>query len=104
MQLKNLRTGIELRDTHTKKNLEVEKYPEAIIVSATGKAGKGEALIRIKDVEKKIDGTYAVAGGTLTAQFKLNYQDFKIAKAKYMGVGAKDTIQLTVIIPIKNSK
>lgn len=101
VSLKNLKTGIGLRDVHTKKQLEIEKYPEAVLISATGKNGIGEGLIRIKDVEKKIEGTYKIVGKSLLANFKIKYQDFKIAKAKYMGIGVKDAVQLTVRLPIR---
>jgi polyisoprenoid-binding protein YceI len=99
--LKDLKTGIDLRDEHTKKYLDVAQFPEATLVSAQGSNGKGEGLIKIKGIEKKIEGTYEATADTLTAMFELNYQDFKISKAKYMGVGVRDVLKLTVSVPIK---
>ncbi len=37
VDLRSLKTGIELRDSHTKKYLMVNKYPKAKLLQATGK-------------------------------------------------------------------
>ena len=100
VDLKNLKTQIALRDTHTKKYLEVEKYPEAILVSATGSAGKGSGRIRIKGIEKKIEGTYEIKGKNLSANFSLKLSDFKITGIKYMGVGVDDKVVVHVTVPL----
>jgi polyisoprenoid-binding protein YceI len=99
--LKNLQTGISLRDTHTKKHLEVEKYPDAVLVEAKGKGGKGEGLIKIKGIQKKFTGTYKIDGNNLVASFTLKGSDFKIDNVKYMGVGVEDDLNVTVTVPIK---
>jgi hypothetical protein len=100
VNLGSLKTGIDVRDTHTLKHLEVSKYPEAILVSATGRGGKGEGLIRIKGIEQKISGTYTVKGSELVADFPLHLSDFKIVGLKYMGIGVKDEVKLHVVVPI----
>ena len=100
--LKDVTTGIELRDVHTKKHLEVTAFPEALLVSATGKGGKGEGVIKIRGITKKIAGTYKVSGANLVASFPLTLSDFKIDGIKYMGVGVDDEVKLTVTVPIKN--
>lgn len=102
VNLKGLQTGISVRDEHTKKHLQVEKFPEAVLVSASGKEGKGEGLLRIKGIEQKIQGTYAIEGKTLTAEFPLKLSDYKIDGVKYMGVGVSDDITLHVSVPLKN--
>ena len=101
VELGNLQTGIELRDKHTKKHLEVEKYPQAILLKATGKGGKGEGVVKIRDIEQKISGTFETEGNFLIAHFPLKLSDFKITGIKYMGVGVDDTVQLTVKVPVK---
>lgn len=103
VELSNLQTGIELRDKHTKKHLEVEKYPQAVLLKATGKGGKGEGVIKIRDIEQKISGTYEAEGNFLIAHFPLKLSDFKITGIKYMGVGVDDTVQLTVKVPVQAS-
>ena len=73
VNLKSLKTGVELRDKHTQKYLETPKFPEAVLVSATGKGGKGKGKIKIRGVEKDIEGTYKVEGKLLKADFKLTF-------------------------------
>lgn len=101
VNLKSLKTGIELRDKHTQKHLETEKFPEAVLLSAKGKGGKGTGKIRIRGVEKDITGTYKVNGNELEAEFKLNLADFKITNVKYMGAGVEDEVVLHVAVPVK---
>jgi polyisoprenoid-binding protein YceI len=101
VNLKNFKTGIELRDKHTLKHLETDKYPEAILISATGKKGKGAGKIRIRGIEKEITGTYKINNNELLADFKLNLADFKITNVKYMGAGVDDEVVLHIAVPIK---
>ena len=101
VNLKSLKTGIEVRDSHTLKHLEADKFPEAILVNATGKNGKGEGLIKIKGIEKKISGKYTINGSQLEAEFPLQLSEFQISGIRYMGVGVKDQVLLHVSIPLK---
>lgn len=100
VKLANLDTGIELRNKHAKQHLAADKFPEVVLVSATGKDGVGEGLIRIKGIERKISGSYSIEGSELTAVFPIHLPDFDIKDIRYMGVGAKDEIKLTVTLPI----
>jgi len=101
VNLKSLKTGVELRDKHTLKHLETDKFPEAVLVSATGKGGKGTGKIRIRGIEKDISGTYKIEGGDLIAEFKLSLPDFKITNINYMGAGVDDDVVLHVAVPVK---
>lgn len=101
VNLKSLKTGVELRDKHTQKYLETPKFPEAVLVSATGKGGKGKGKIKIRGVEKDIEGTYKVEGKLLKADFKLTLSDFDIKEINYMGVGVEDEVTLHVAVPMK---
>lgn len=101
VNLKSLKTGVELRDKHTQKYLETSKFPEAVLVSAKGKGGKGTGKIKIRGVEKDIAGTYKVEGKVLKADFKLSLPDFNIKDINYMGVGVEDEITLHVAVPVK---
>lgn len=103
VNLKGIQTGVSLRDEHTKKHLEVEKFPEAVLVSATGKDGKGEGVIRIRGIDHKIQGSYKLEGNNLTAQFPLKLSDYKIEGIKYMGVGVSDEVTLLVTLPVKQN-
>ena len=100
--LKGLNSGIKLRDDHTKKKyLEIEKFPDAVLVKAEGKGGNGKGRIRIRNIEKDIAGTYKVEGSHLTAEFPLKLSDFGIVGIKYMGVGVDDNVKIHVTVPLK---
>lgn len=99
--LTNVKTGIGLRDEHTRKYLDVQKFPTATLVSATGKAGKGEGVIKIRGIEKKIEGTYKMEASKLVGAFPIKLSDFGITGIKYMGVGVQDEATVHVSIPKK---
>jgi polyisoprenoid-binding protein YceI len=100
VNLKSLKTGIGLRDEHTQKRLETEKYPTAVLLHAEGSGGKGKGRIKIRGIEKDIEGTFEISGSELKAEFSLSIADFKIKDVRYMGAGAKDEVKLQVTIPI----
>jgi polyisoprenoid-binding protein YceI len=100
VDLTGLKTGIELRDKHTQKHMETDKYPEALLLSAKGTGGKGEAKIKFHGVEKDVKGTYEIADGMLKALFPLKLSEFGITGIKYMGVGVRDEVKVTVVVPV----
>jgi len=103
--LKDLKTGISLRDKHAKeKYLEVDKFPEAVLVYATGKDGKGEGRLRIRGIEKEIRGTYEIVGDYLKADFPLKLSDFGITNIKYMGLGVDDIVNVHVKVPLRKKE
>lgn len=101
VNLKNLKTGVALRDKHTQKHLQTDKFPEAVLVQAKGKDGKGVGQIKIKGITKEIAGTYTVSGNMLNAEFPLKLSDFEIKGIKYMGIGVEDEVKIKVSAPIK---
>ena len=104
VNLKAVKTGIELRDKHTQNYLDTEKYPEATLTEATCKDGKGKAKIKFRGKEKDVDGTYKVIDDKLLeASFPLKLSEFDITGIRYMGVGVKDDVQVKVTVPIKKS-
>lgn len=100
VNLKTLKTGVELRDKHTLKHLNVAQHPEAILSIGKGKAGKGQGKIKINGIEKVIKGTYQVAGGQVKAKFSLKLSDFNIKDINYMGVGVEDEVTINVTLPV----
>lgn len=104
VSLKSIKTGVELRDTHTRRHLDADKFPEAILVKGEGENGVGSGLLKIKGIEKKVAGTYKVVGSELSAQFKIKLSDFKISGIKYMGIGVDDDVTLNVKVPFKAGK
>ena len=102
VSLKNLDSGISLRDNHMRnKYLEVAKFPEAILTMAKGRGGQGTGTIKIKGIEKPVKGTYQIKGSVVEANFDLKISDFGITGVKYMGAGVGDTIKLTAVVPVK---
>ena len=102
VKLKNMKTGIELRDKHTTtKYLEVEKFPEAVLTSATGSGGKGKGKLKLRGVEKDVEGTYKIVGNELNAEFPIKLSDFNIKGIKYMGVGVNDNLNINITVPLK---
>lgn len=99
--LKNIDTGISLRDKHTKEHLEVEKFPTAKLISATGSEGKGKGIIEIRGVQHEVEGTYVVKDSKLTAEFPINFPDYNIKGIRYAGLGVKDKGTITVTVPVK---
>lgn len=102
VKLKNLKTGMSLRDKHAQeKYLETEKFPEAILTKASGKGGKGSGMLKIKGIEKQVSGTYKIDGKFLKAEFPIKLSDYGITGVKYMGVGVDDEVNLRVSVPTK---
>lgn len=107
INLNTLKTGLELRDEHAKnKYLEVQKYPEAVLVSATGKDGKGSGILRLHGKEAKVDGTYSLSNGNkfLKAEFKSKLSQFGINEINYKGVGVDDEFKVEVTVPVVAAK
>jgi hypothetical protein len=97
LKLDTLKTGIDLRDEHMKKKyFETDKYPEAILTQATGKDGKFTGDLQLHNVTKPIAGTYVFEGNDFVGTFKTKMSDYSISKAKYMGVGVNDEIEVTI--------
>ena len=102
VQLKNLKTGIKLRDQHTQDYLETSKYPEALLIQAEGRGGKGSGELKIRGLIQKIEGTYTIDEKFLRAEFPISLEKFNIRGIRYAGVGVKDKALIKVVVPIKN--
>ncbi|APR84442.1 Putative secreted protein [Minicystis rosea] len=101
--LGNLKTGIELRDKHTKDYLEVDKYPNAKLEVPRASLkfdGEGDAKGKLtihgqtKDATfhysaKKSGDAYDIKGST-----KVNMNDYGIKTPTYMGVGVKPDVDV----------
>ena len=101
LDLRSLKTGMELRDRHMGEYFETDKFPMAEVTAAQGKNGKFAAHLVIRKQKQKIVGTYDVSSNVLTAKFKTTLSAFKIKKANYMGVGVEDEIEVQIRIPVK---
>ena len=102
LPLSTLTTGMGLRDNHMKdKYLEVKKYPNAEVTMASGSGGKGKAKIKMRGVEKEVEGTYKVVGAFVEASFTIKLSDFNITGIRYQGIGVKDEAQVVAIVPLQ---
>lgn len=101
VDVRTLKTGMSLRDKHLKERLEAEKFPNAKLVKASGKDGKGAATLEIKGQQINVKGTYSVEGKMLKATFPIHLPELKISAIRYMSVGVKDDISVTVKVPLQ---
>lgn len=97
LAIDSLKTGVDLRDKHMKeKYLESGKYPKATLSKAIGKNGKFVGMLSVHGQTKRVSGAYEMNGKDIEAVFTCRSSDFKIAKAKYLGVGVSDDVEVTV--------
>lgn len=101
VKAKTLKTGLDLRDDHLHKKLEIKKYKKVEILKGTANGGKGQAIIQVKDVKKKVNFIYKESGGMLKIKFALSLKDFNFSGINYAGVGVKDKVTVSASIPIK---
>ena len=107
VNLKELNTGIELRDKHMRdKYLEVEKFPEAtlavpldaITFAADGKSSEGSAkgTFSVHGKSKEVSFKYKMTntGGTcaIEGEAAVNFKDFDVNVPSYMGITVKPDI------------
>ena len=113
VDLRTVDTGIDLRNDHLReKYLEVDKgagYDQAVLsdvslqgLNADAPAGKGSfaASLMLHGMKKTVTGPAEIrpagTGWRVRASFPLNLPDYNIDKPRYLGVGVKDTVQVTV--------
>lgn len=102
VKLKDLDTGIELRNKHTLDKLKAAEFPEVVLLKALGKEGKGKGIVSIMGKKLNVEGTYTESDGKLKASFPIQLSSLDISGIRYMGVGVKDTVQLTVQVPVQS--
>jgi polyisoprenoid-binding protein YceI len=113
VDLRTMDTGIALRNDHLReKYLEVDKgagYDQAVLsdvvlqgLNADAPAGKGSftGSLMLHGVKKTVTGPVEIrqagTGWRVRASFPLNLPDYNIDKPRYLGVGVKDTVQVSV--------
>jgi len=100
-RVKRLKTGMDLRDKHTKEKLEYKKHSDVVVTNAKGSGGKGTGTITVRGVKKKFAFTFKEAGKYIKAKFKLSLKDFGFSGINYMGVGVKDKVTIEAMVPVK---
>jgi polyisoprenoid-binding protein YceI len=113
VDLSTVDTGIALRNDHLReKYLEVDKgagYDQAVLsdvvlqgLNADAPAGKGSftGSLMLHGVKKTVTGPVEIrqagTGWRVRASFPVNLPDYNIDKPRYLGVGVKDTVQVSV--------
>jgi polyisoprenoid-binding protein YceI len=107
VSLKDLETGISLRDSHMReKYLEVEKFPDATLVVPVdqvkwpedGKSSEGSAkgTFSVHGVSKEVTFKYKVvaSGDTyaIEGEAPVNFKDHGVSVPSYMGITVKPDI------------
>lgn len=96
----SISTGMGLRDKHTLKYVNADKYPNIEVTHALGKAGRGVAKIKMNNVEKIIKGNYSVQGSSLVAEFSIILSEFNIKDINFKGAGVNDEVKVKMTVPI----
>jgi hypothetical protein len=66
-------------------------------IKASG--GKGSGLLELNGVKKDISFQYEEKDSNFVAKFDLNSTEFKMAKAKYLGIEVAETVSVEVRVP-----
>ncbi len=102
IDLRDIDSGIALRNKHMKQRLQTDKYPNALLISGEGANGKGKATIKVKNITKMVEGTYKfLSNNMVETHFRLKMSDFNIKDVSYLGVGAEDELEVVVNLPLK---
>lgn len=96
-------SGIELRNKHMKQRFETEKFPEAELLEAVGRDGKGRGKVKVKGITKDVEGSYKLVNDDkeLEATFKTKASEFNIKDVSYMKVGMEDELEIFVRVPVQ---
>lgn len=100
--VKNLKTGIDLRDEHLKKKLGIENDPKAALnlISAQGKNGTGKGIFKVLGKTQQSTFTYKKVGNSeIAASFTLSLKEFGIDGVSYMGIGVQDIVTINITLP-----
>ena len=113
--LTNIKTGIGLRDNHTKKYLECEQWPDAsltveksaIKMPEDGKKSSGSApgKFRLHGVTRDVKVAYTAEKSgsdySVEGHFPVNIIDHKIEKPCYLGVCVDTTVKVDAKFKLK---
>ena len=116
VDLTTLKTGIDLRDEHTKKALETDRCPKTTLVVARDqlqnpgdgeeKSGSADGQLTLHCVTRPVKVNYKVKneGGVRKASgwMALNMKDFGIDPPSYAGVGVKPDVKISTQFSVKD--
>ena len=102
VDLKNAKTGIELRDKHLKeKYLEVDKFPKATLELKAVKPSKElfqwTGFLTLKNNTKPVHGTASLDGDKLKANFSFSLTDYpEVGIPSWLGVTVAEKVDVSV--------
>ena len=99
--VKSFDTDNETRDEHLKDKLEFKKYPNIVVEKAVGKGGKGQAIIKVRSISKKVPFSYSEKGNEVEVNFSISLKEYGITGINYMGVGVQDQVKISASLPVK---
>lgn len=99
--IRNLTSANETRDQHLKEKLKYKNESNIVVEKAVAAGGKGNAIIKLRGVSKKVPFSYTESSGKVDLQFKINLKDYGISGINYMGVGVQDSVAISASIPVK---
>ncbi len=114
--LTNIKTGIGLRDTHTKKYLGTDQWPDASLtldksqvkIPEDGKKASGSVpgKFRLHGVTRDVKVAYTVGKSgseyAVDGHFSVNIIDHKIEKPCYLGVCVDTTVKVDAKFKLKD--
>lgn len=101
VKTEELKTGIDLRDEHFHKHLNMAQFPKISFTSVTAADGKGTGTLNINDIKKPVPFTYKMLSPSkMEATFNVKPSDFKLKEAKYMEIGVKDEVEVVATIDV----
>lgn len=99
VKVKDLETGIELRDDHLQKRISGSRIT---VTDVKASRGNGTGFLEMNKIKKPIRFKFEANSSQLMAVFTIKMSsDYKLKDLKYLGVGAKDVVKIQAIIPIK---
>ncbi|MAE58273.1 MAG: hypothetical protein CME69_05290 [Halobacteriovorax sp.] len=101
-KVSTFKTGVDLRDDHTKKKMLYKKFPTVVVTDVKAKNNQGIAKIKIMNKMKEIKFRYKDLDKKYAqAVFKLSLKELGIGGINYMGIGVEDTVKVTATVKKK---
>lgn len=110
LNLKEIKTGIQLRDEHLRdKYLEIQKFPEAVLTlkNIPSTTQKFLALLNLHGVEKEVEVQLKKSvefedSPLAEASFSIDLEDFKIEIPSFKGITVASKVDIEVKLALMN--
>lgn len=97
--LTKLKTGISLRDKHTKeKYLEVSKYPTATLALKDVAPGPFMGELTLHGVTGKVEGSFELKDDKAVFKFSVDTSKFKIETPSFMEISVGKLVDVEVVV------